>query len=115
MRTHSERKEKGCSTDAKGMLPQYPNTPIPQPRSKATSKGANGKFKAPTTEEVDTYLAERKIEAFNSETFCDFYIARGWELSNGKKMKDWKAAVRTWENRRNNEKPPASDYGKGGI
>ena len=30
----------------------------------------------------------------------DFQEARGWVLSNGKKMKDWKATIRTWE--RNN-------------
>jgi len=93
-----------------GTINEDKDKPLARKRARA-----NGRFKEPTIKEVDTYLAERKIEAFNSETFCDFYIARGWELSNGKKMKDWKAAVRTWENRRNNENPPSSDYGKGGI
>jgi len=82
--------------------------------SKGSAKRSNGRFKPPTPDEVQTYLAERNITSFDGETFCDFYIARGWELSNGKKMKDWKAAVRTWHNRRSGEQQQVS-YGKGGI
>ena len=31
----------------------------------------------------------------------DFYSAKGWMVGRNK-MKDWKAAVRTWEKRDNN-------------
>ena len=56
-------------------------------------------FKPPTVEEVKEYCIERNNN-IDAEYFVDFQEARGWVLSNGKKMKDWKATIRTWE--RNN-------------
>ena len=35
------------------------------------------------------------------ESFIDFYESKGWKVGN-QPMKDWKAAVRTWERRDNN-------------
>ena len=57
------------------------------------------KFVKPTIEQVREYCIERG-NGINPESFIDFYEARGWKLSKGLSMKDWKAAVRTWE--RNN-------------
>lgn len=54
------------------------------------------RFVAPTLEEVQAYCQERKNN-IDAEHFIDYYQVRGWELSKGRKMKDWKAAVRTWE------------------
>ena len=56
-------------------------------------------FTPPTLEEVKAYCIERNNN-IDAEYFMDFQEARGWVLSNGKKMKDWKATIRTWE--RNN-------------
>ena len=56
-------------------------------------------FTPPTLEEVKAYCIERNNN-IDAEYFIDFQEARGWVLSNGKKMKDWKATIRTWE--RNN-------------
>ena len=53
-------------------------------------------FIKPSIEEIKSYCKERRNNV-DPELFCDFYQARAWELSNGKKMKDWKAAIRTWE------------------
>ena len=50
----------------------------------------------PTVEEVTEYCRERS-NGVDAEHFCNYYEARGWELSKGRKMKDWQAAVRTWE------------------
>ena len=50
----------------------------------------------PTIEEVREYCAERK-NGIDAQTFVDYYSARGWKLSNGCKVKDWKALVRRWE------------------
>lgn len=88
------------------------NTSITTSGARARARG-NGKFKPPTPDEAQAYIDERGIDSFTGQTFCDFYEARGWELSNGKKMKDWQAAVRTWENRRKDQQPPK--YGEGGI
>lgn len=53
------------------------------------------KFIPPTVEEVEAYCFER-ANRVNAEQFVDFYSAKGWMLGKNK-MKDWKAAVRTWE------------------
>ena len=34
----------------------------------------------------------------DAERFCDFYASKGWMIGN-QRMKDWRAAVRTWEKR----------------
>ena len=34
----------------------------------------------------------------DAQAFVDFYAAKGWKVGNAP-MKDWKAAVRTWEKR----------------
>ena len=51
-------------------------------------------------DEVDAYCRERN-NGINAQDFIDYYKARGWMLGKVK-MKDWKAAVRTWERRRSN-------------
>jgi hypothetical protein len=58
------------------------------------------KFVEPTLEEVQQYVKEKGFNV-NAEQFIDYYKARGWELSKGRKIKDWKACVRTWS--RNNK------------
>ena len=61
-------------------------------------------FTPPTLEEVKAYCIERNNN-IDAEYFIDFQEARGWVLSNGKKMKDWKATIRTWERNNYNRKP----------
>lgn len=61
-------------------------------------------FTPPTLEEVKAYCIERNNN-IDAEYFVDFQEARGWVLSNGKKMKDWKATIRTWEKNNYNRKP----------
>lgn len=55
------------------------------------------RFKKPTLEEVKQYCEERGNN-INAEVFIDFYEANGWVQGKNKPLKDWKAAVRTWEN-----------------
>lgn len=53
----------------------------------------------PTLKEVRLYCSERK-NSVSPETFFDYYEANGWvQGKGGKPIRDWKAAVRTWENR----------------
>jgi len=54
-------------------------------------------FVKPTVEEVKAYCKERnnKVDPYQ---FVDFYESKGWKVGN-QPMKDWKAAVRTWEKR----------------
>ena len=58
----------------------------------------------PDVEWVKTYCEERK-NGIDPQRFCDYYGARGWKLKNGL-MKDWQAAVRTWEG----NKEPKKDH-----
>jgi|SRR6185295_6867493 len=56
-------------------------------------------FKIPEVKEIQEYLEEIKCTSFSAQKFFDYYQAQGWKLSNGIKMKDWKASVRTWRGR----------------
>jgi len=59
-------------------------------------------FVKPTIEQIREYCNERR-NTINAESFFDYYEAKGWMLGTTK-MKDWKAAVRNWENRRKEER-----------
>lgn len=52
-------------------------------------------FIKPTVEEVREYCFERKNNV-DPERFVNFYESKDWFVGKNK-MKDWKAAVRTWE------------------
>lgn len=53
------------------------------------------RFTPPTIEEVQAYCIERK-NIVDAERWFNHYTANGWMVGKNK-MKDWKAAVRTWE------------------
>lgn len=53
------------------------------------------RFVPPSLEEVSEYCKERNNNV-DPARFIDFYTSKGW-LVGKNKMKDWKAAVRTWE------------------
>nr|DAS83841.1 MAG TPA: DNA-binding domain protein [Caudoviricetes sp.] len=52
-------------------------------------------FQAPTVEDVRKYCVERGNKV-DPQSFIDFYESKGWMIGKNH-MKDWKAAVRTWE------------------
>ena len=58
------------------------------------------RFVKPTLDDVQAYCQERQNNV-DPESFIDFYESKGWKVGN-QPMKDWKAAVRTWERRDNN-------------
>ena len=70
---------------------------------KEQSGGGRKKFTIPTPEEVQAYCDERK-NGILGQQFCDFYSSKGWKIGK-EPMKDWKAAVRTWEIRRKDQSP----------
>lgn len=55
-----------------------------------------GRFVPPTVEEVEEYCRERG-NAVDPQLFVDHYTANGWKVGGRAPMKDWQAAVRTWE------------------
>lgn len=64
----------------------------------SSAKRTSRAFVPPTFEEVKAYCDERK-NGIDPQHFIDYQQSRGWVLSNGKKMADWKATIRTWEQR----------------
>jgi len=54
------------------------------------------RFAPPTLEDVRAHCLERKNKV-DPESFLAYYEARGWKFKGGQTMKDWKAAIRTWE------------------
>ena len=83
------------------------NNNITPEKEKEESKeigGAGGKgkktprrFAKPSVEEVQAYCDERD-NGVDARSFVDFYESKGWMVGKNP-MKDWKAAVRTWEQR----------------
>ena len=64
------------------------------------------RFRRPTVDEVAAYCAERK-NGIDAQQFIDHYDANGWKVGKTP-MKDWKAAVRTWEG--NKKKKSSQTY-----
>jgi len=58
-------------------------------------------FQKPTIEEIQQYCDERN-NGINANAFYDFYESKNWYVGKNK-MKDWKACVRTWEQRSNKQ------------
>lgn len=58
---------------------------------------ARARFTPPSLDEVTAYCRERQNNV-SAETFVDFYASKGWKIGK-ESMKDWRAAVRTWEKR----------------
>ena len=72
---------------------------FPKPKPKPTPKKERAHFVPPTLEEVTAYCAERAGAGkppVDPQQWYDHYTANGWRVGRAK-MKDWKAAVRTWE------------------
>ncbi len=61
-------------------------------------------FVRPSLEEVSAYCLERQ-NGVDAVAFFDFYESKGWKVGRDP-MKDWKAAVRTWERRERQERRP---------
>lgn len=65
------------------------------------------RFVPPTLEEVQAYIVEKGY-CVDAESFIAFYQSKNWYVGKNK-MKDWKAAILTWEKReRENPRRPAS-------
>lgn len=59
-------------------------------------------FKKPEIEDIEAYIKEKNYSV-NAEIFYNFYESKGWYIGKNK-MKNWKSAVATWENKIKNER-----------
>lgn len=62
------------------------------------------RFTPPTLAQVAEYCRERN-NGVDPQRFLDYYTANGWKVGKNP-MKDWKAAVRTWEKGENHAGKP---------
>ena len=72
----------------------------------ATPPTRTKRFIPPTVDEVMEYCQERG-NAIDPQRFVDHYTSNGWMVGKNK-MKDWKAAVRTWEQKERQYTRPAA-------
>lgn len=87
-------------------------------RNENVIKGERGpgkgepRFSKPTVEDVKSYCTERG-NTVDAVRFHDHYESNGWKIGGKAPMKDWKAAVRTWEkNSFSKNSPPPADTKK---
>jgi hypothetical protein len=78
-------------------------------------------FEAPTVEEVQKYINDNRLTGkVDAQEFVDYYTCIGWMVGRNP-MKNWKAAARAWERRRDRVMPQAkqqlqkSGYSAAGI
>ena len=73
--------------------------------NKLITKDQKKGFAPPSLQEVQVYFEEKGEAPFparsESEKFIDFYESKGWMVGKNK-MKSWKASVRNWMKRGNN-------------
>ena len=87
----------GCQVVAK----RLPQVSIDKDSIGKVNNKKNTAFVKPTLDEVKNYCLERN-NSVDPESFIDFYESKGWLIGKNH-MKDWKAAVRTWEKRNKGE------------
>lgn len=69
------------------------------------------RFIPPTVEEVAAYCRQRQ-NGIDAEEFVAAYAQSGWRLKGGIPMKDWHAAVITWEKYRKRNKTIRHENGR---
>jgi uncharacterized protein YdaU (DUF1376 family) len=99
MRTHSERTADAMQDECERNANHKPLTINHKPIVRAASAS---QFVKPSFDEVQNYCLSRR-STVNPTNFIDYYDSVGWMIGK-KKMKDWQAAVRTWE-KNDSQKP----------
>lgn len=79
-------------------IPQFSNDGDVDEDGDEDIKKKRTRMARPSMPQIREYCKERKNNV-DAEQFFNFYEAKGWKVGNAP-MKDWKAAVRTWERRK---------------
>ena len=99
-------KDNGSYTEAEKLMDtqepetldtQYVDTQVRLGKDRLGKDRVNsvGRFTPPTLEEIKAYCIERSNNV-DPVRFFNYYESNGWKVGRNR-MKDWKAAVRTWE------------------
>lgn len=95
----NKRYAKATPPATKNANAEFAEEPKAKPAKEEPAKRTS--FEKPTVEEIAAYCSERK-NGIDPQAFFDFYESKGWKVG-AVKMKDWRASVRTWEQRHKNE------------
>lgn len=88
--------------DGQPLVNQMATIGIPLPNLTKPNQTKDTKtFERPTLEQIQAYCLERK-NTVDPEKWFSYYQSNGWKVGKNS-MKDWEAAIRTWEK---------SDYNK---
>lgn len=77
------------------------SVPAQSQERKSAPRPGRAPFVPPTIAEVREYIALRGSD-IDPVAFFSFYENRDWRLNDGRRMKDWRLAVVTWERRDRN-------------
>lgn len=81
----------------------YPTDIVKEKTPTVSKRKSDKRFCPPSLQEVQAYCLERN-NTIDAEKFMDYHISNGWKVGKNA-MKDWKAAVRTWEKREGYDRP----------
>lgn len=100
--TTKENKEYGYKMDTERIQDGYPGKvsigKVSQDKYRVEKEKKKSKrFIKPTVEHIEEYMNSRQQRHnFTADKFFNYYESKGWMIGKNK-MKDWKAAIRTWE------------------
>ena len=97
----------GCQMVAE-RLPQIRIGKVSEVKDSEDESTPQKRFVKPTLEEVEAYCQERN-KGVDAQRWYDYYSSNGWKVGKNP-MKDWKAAVRTWERSDSNGKPKSTNF-----
>lgn len=72
-------------------------------KTKPADKPPRKRFAPPSTQEVESYARENGLRV-DAQRFVNYYTSIGWKVGKNP-MKDWHAAVRTWERKDQADRP----------
>ena len=87
-----ENTEPGCGEGKRDGRPA-----LTEEKKKSSAKKEKNAFRPPSLQEVTDYCKEKGYSV-NPWKFVNYYASNGWMVGRNH-MKDWKAAVRSWESK----------------
>ena len=107
------------------MVSEKPNpnpipNPIPNPNPDPIKDNGKAKrFTKPTLQEIEDCIREKGYNV-DAGAFYDYYEANGWKQAGGNPIKNWKAALSTWNRRegdlfKKSERKDSPPVGGGGT
>ena len=83
-----------------------PNRDIAEAEAEAEAETKNKRMAKPSVSQISEYGKTLDPPFTKSESFVSFYESNGWRVGKNP-MKDWKAAVRTWQQKDKETAKPA--------